>query len=231
MKHPACLSKNFDFTTRLLTENFAFTKACTPDFTPFNNDAGLIFQLTRSVCPPSFLDPHPHGLGESPAMAAGILRGVLSFAVGIVSRRADDLCTRLSGMFIMTVNLNHAHYDRKRSVRLVALSGHNNRTFPEGQLGTMISNPQPFSETEGRQSQSTASRTAGWGISGMITLSGIERFIMMVAALSCLIQISRRKYIGTYVQCQMIFDCAFTPFFSERSNPQTKISCRGQETT
>lgn len=82
-------------------------------------------------------------------MAAVILRSVLSFAVWMVSWWIDDLCARLSGSFIVTVNICHAHHNGKRGGHFTNLLSHNDGTLPERELRAMIADLQTLLETEG----------------------------------------------------------------------------------
>jgi len=45
-------------------------------------------------------------------MATEILRGVLSFAVGVVGWWTDDPSTELFGVFVVVVDVSHAHHYR-----------------------------------------------------------------------------------------------------------------------
>jgi hypothetical protein len=100
-------------------------------------------------------------------MATEILRGILSFAVGVVGWWIDNPCTELFGVFVVFVDVGYAHHyrvtdpacrpcrqrarvggSRRRSAWVHAQSGNDDGTLAEGELGTVLPNPQPFYEPE-----------------------------------------------------------------------------------
>ncbi len=97
-------------------------------------------------------------------MAAEVLRSILSFAVRIVGQWTNDLDAGSLGVFIVFVDIGHAHHDgvaefagghRRRvrslsrpSVRIDALFSNNNGTFTKDKLDTMVADAQPFCESK-----------------------------------------------------------------------------------
>src|SRR5215216_3387645 len=106
-------------------------------------------------------------------------------------------------MFVVTVDISHTHHHRKRTGRFTSLMGHNDRTLAEGELGTVIPDPQSFYES--KRAAEPLNRLAHIGVGkfrdnyarwhGTVHIHGYTS--------SYLIQKSIWKYMGTYVLCQM----------------------------
>src|SRR5258706_1823701 len=97
-------------------------------------------------------------------MAAEVLRSILSFTVRIVGQWTNDLDAGSLGVFIVFVDIGHAHHDgvaefagghkrrgpglSRANVRIDALFSNNKGTFNQNKMVTKVAALQPFCESK-----------------------------------------------------------------------------------